>query len=139
MIGERRPHPLRNSPWPTVDVDGLAVPSTFAARHVPTKESRQQVQTMSSLAIPQPIQARISQINLETLRKHYRDELDLGLDRATLQVGSKVLDIALRGPIPEALKASMFWLRNRARNAFKEATVHELSGPDGTPIETKAI
>ena len=59
--------------------------------------------------------ARVVGIDAKTLRKHYRDELDLGAVKANAQVAGFLFNSARNGNVT----AQIFWLKTRAR--WKEA------------------
>jgi hypothetical protein len=50
--------------------------------HVPDLAHRRQVEAMAAYGIPEPDISRVVGIDPKTLRKHYRDELDLGTTKA---------------------------------------------------------
>jgi hypothetical protein len=54
--------------------------------HVPDLAHRRQVEAMAAYGIPEPDISRVVGIDPKTLRKHYRDELDLGTTKANAQV-----------------------------------------------------
>lgn len=70
---------------------------------------------------------------LETL---YADELEFGLSRANARVVQNLLDIAT-GNTRQAVAAIKLWLTNRA--GWTDKSTHELTGPDGKPIETTTV
>ena len=55
-------------------------------RHKPDPAQRRQVEALAAYGIPEPDIARVVGIDPKTLRKHYRDELDLGETKANAQV-----------------------------------------------------
>jgi hypothetical protein len=65
---------------------------------------------MAAYGIPEPDISRTVGIDPKTLRKHYRDELDLGTTKANAQVA---------GPVQlgeeRQRQAQIFWLKTRAR------------------------
>ena len=66
-------------------------------------------------------------IDPKTLRKHYRDELDLGETKANAQVAGFLFNAARNGNVT----AQIFWLKTRAR--WKETpSEHWHSGAVGT-------
>jgi hypothetical protein len=56
-------------------------------------------------------------VDPKTLRKHYRDELDLGETKANAQVAGYLFNAAKNGNVT----AQIFWLRTRAK--WREAPV----------------
>lgn len=81
--------------------------------HLPTPQQRMQVETLAAFGIPEDDIARIIPIDPKTLRKHYRDELDLGHAKANAKVAQNLFNIAT-GTGREAVTAAIFWLKARA-------------------------
>ena len=76
----------------------------------PTPEQRKQVEAMAAYAIPEIDIARVIGIDAKTLRKHFRDELDLGHVKANAQVAGFLFTAAKSGNVT----AQIFWLKVRA-------------------------
>jgi hypothetical protein len=83
--------------------------------HQPDEAHRPQVETMTPYGIPESDISRVLKIDPKTLRKHYRDELDLGSTKANAQVAGFLFNSARNGNVT----AQIFWLKTRAR--WKEA------------------
>jgi hypothetical protein len=66
---------------------------------------------MAAYGIPADDISRVVGIDSKTLRKHYRDELDLGETKANAQVAGFLFNSAKSGNVP----AQIFWLKTRAR------------------------
>ena len=81
--------------------------------HEPTEIGRKSVEEMAGFGIPQDNIARVIGISPDTLRKHYRDELDLGHVKANTRVAQNLFSIAT-GDGRQAVTAAIFWLRVRA-------------------------
>jgi hypothetical protein len=79
--------------------------------HVPDPAFRRQVETLAAYGIPETDIARVVGIDPKTLRKHYRDELDLGSTKANAQVAGFLFNSAKSGNV----SAQIFWLKTRAR------------------------
>lgn len=104
----------------------------------PTPEQRMQVGIWSACGMPQEmICQRI--INPETgkplddntLRKHFKVELDAALELANSQVAQSLFKKAV-GNGPQSVTAAIFWLKTKAR--WKETNALELTGGDGAPL-----
>jgi hypothetical protein len=77
----------------------------------PTEEQRQQVKSLAALGTPQQDIARKIGIRSEkTLRKYFRDELDLAALDANASVGGALYRRAMEGNTD----AQKFWLERRA-------------------------
>lgn len=83
-------------------------------RHVPTDEQRKYVEAMAGFGISEYDIARVIGTDHNTLRKHYRDELDLGAVKANTAVAKNLFRMAT-GEGREAVTAAIFWLKTRAR------------------------
>jgi len=95
--------------------------------HKPDEAQRRQVETMSAYGIPEPDISRVLNIDPKTLRKHYRDELDLGSTKANAQVAGFLFNAARNGNVT----AQIFWLKTRAQ--WKETPAeHKHMGAFGT-------
>ena len=74
----------------------------------PTDEQREQVKAMSSHGVPHRQQAPlIGCSSPKTLRKHFREELDIGKIQANAKVAGALYQSALDGNV----KAQTFWLK----------------------------
>jgi hypothetical protein len=72
---------------------------------------------MAAYGIPEVDIGRVVGIDAKTLRKYYRDELDLGETKANAQVAGFLFNSARNGNVT----AQIFWLKTRAR--WREAPV----------------
>src|SRR5215213_1317705 len=79
--------------------------------HVPDLAHRRQVEAMAAYGIPEPDISRVVGIDAKTLRKHYRDELDMGATKANAQIAGFLFNSARTGNVT----AQIFWLKTRAR------------------------
>jgi hypothetical protein len=93
----------------------------------PDDAQRRQVEAMSAYGIPENDISRVLRVDPKTLRKHYRDELDMGSTKANAQVAGFLFNAARNGNVT----AQIFWLKTRAR--WKEApSEHQHTGALGT-------
>src|SRR5947207_5000199 len=112
------------------------------AAFCPDDEQRRTVEAMISYGIPQVDIARVIGIDDDTLRKHFRDEIDTGAARANARVAAFLFEQATgqRGDGSAAVTSAIFWLKTRAR--WKETVVNEHAGTIGvgqaTPEEGAA-
>jgi hypothetical protein len=79
--------------------------------HKPDPLQRRQVEAMAAYGIPEFDIARVVGVDPKTLRKHYRDELDLGEIKANAQVAGYLYNAAKSGNVT----AQIFWLKTRAK------------------------
>ena len=79
--------------------------------HKPDPAQRRQVEAMAAYGIPAEDISRVVGIDPKSLRKHYRDELDLGETKANAQVAGFLFNSAKSGNV----SAQIFWLKTRAR------------------------
>lgn len=79
--------------------------------HKPDPSQRRQVEAMAAYGIPEPDIARVTGVDPKTLRKYYREELDLGEAKANAQVAGFLFSAAKNGNVT----AQIFWLKTRAK------------------------
>ena len=79
--------------------------------HVPTKESRNQVEAMVSFGIPQQEIADVLEIDKKTLYKYYRRELDTAAAKANAKVASMLYNKCMKGDTTSII----FWLKTKAK------------------------
>ena len=79
--------------------------------HKPDPAQRRQVEAMAAYGIPEIDISAVLGLDPKTLRKHYRDELDLGETKANAQVAGFLFNSARSGNVT----AQIFWLKTRAR------------------------
>ena len=101
--------------------------------HVPTQVSKELVQLHTIMGSTQEIVARILGIDLKTLRKHYRDELDLAQAQANATVGGALFNKAKGGDTA----AMIFWMKTRA--GWRETTHLDHSSTDGSMTPTRIM
>jgi hypothetical protein len=89
---------------------GRAVTEMGRRRHQPDPSQRKQVEAMAAYGIPETDIARVIGIDPKTLRKCYREELDLGETKANAQVAGFLFTNARNGNVT----AQIFWLKTRA-------------------------
>jgi predicted ArsR family transcriptional regulator len=98
--------------------------------HKPDDESKRMVKTLSAVGIRYEDIAAKLEITDDTLRKHYRKELDEGRVEANAAIGQTLFQQAKNGNTT----AAIFWLKTRAQ--WRETDRIEVTGPDGKAIET---
>src|SRR5262245_15463218 len=79
--------------------------------HKPDPAKRRQVEAMAAYGIPEVDIGRVLGIDAKTLRKYYREELDLGSTKACAQIAGFLFNAAKNGNVT----AAIFWLKTRAR------------------------
>jgi hypothetical protein len=79
--------------------------------HKPDPAQRKQVEAMAAYGIPEIDIAAVLAVDPKTLRKHYREELNLGGTKANAQVAGFLFSAARSGNVT----AQIFWLKTRAR------------------------
>jgi hypothetical protein len=95
MMAPKKP---RNTPLPTDTV---------------TSQLRKRISQLAGQGFRQEDIARACRLSLETLRKCYKQELELGAIHANAAVAANIFRIAT-GDGPDALKAAIYWTRTRA-------------------------
>ena len=100
--------------------------------HVPTDESRKLVKTLSAVGIRYEDIAAKLDITDDTLRKHYRRELDEGRVDANAEIGKTLFQQAKNGNT----SAAIFWLKTRAQ--WRETDRVEITGADGGAVQVES-
>ena len=80
------------------------------SNHVPTEATRQTVQLHTMVGTTQSDIARVLDIDEKTLRKYYRDELDLAKAKANATIGGALFNKAKTGDTA----AMIFWMKTQA-------------------------
>jgi hypothetical protein len=118
--------------------------------HEPTALSRSTVATMAGYGIPQEAIARSIGISDATLRKYYEEEIGTAATKANSRVADSLFKQAVGAPAEydengkrvraeqtRVTTAAIFWLKCRA--GWKETSVHELTGANGSPFTALGI
>jgi hypothetical protein len=107
----------------------------------PTDKMRHLVRTLAGLGQPHPAIARMlgaqfdTSLHQETLRTHFRAELDLGKDEANAKVAGTLFKMAVSGESPAA---TFFWLKTQA--GWKESPQQvAFTDPDGNPAPPPSL
>lgn len=100
----------------------------------PSEEQRQMVMILAAAGHIQKMMAARLGINVDTLRKHFRAELDEGTDYANSALGEVLYKKALSGDI----KAIENWFDRRGGQPWRKITGSEHAGPDGAPLRIVA-
>lgn len=93
----------------------------------PTDDQRRLVRALSGFGVPHDDIGRIVKCSPPTLRKRFRDELDLGTAEANAKVAQTLYQQATT---PGNVAATIFWLKARA--GWREKQVLEVTGKDGS-------
>jgi hypothetical protein len=101
-------HVLKHDDPALVDVGGRPP-------HEPTVKSRATVKAMSAYGIPHVQIARVLDIHEQTLRLHYRDELDLGV----IEANSKIAETLFNQGVRDGNTAALIWW-TKSRMGWKE-------------------
>ena len=97
--------------------------------HEPTKQLRELVKMHALVGTPQAVIADVLDMDVKTLRKHYRRELDLATHQANAQVGGALFNKAVKGDTA----AAIFWLKTRA--GFREQKEETPTAPQSITIQ----
>lgn len=104
--------------------------------HVPTKQSRDTVSAMVSYGITQEeICAVLGGIDIKTLYKYYREEIDTSNAKANAAVAQRLFKKCMA----DDTSSIIFWLKTRAQ--WKETVKQETQplGKDGLPTDNKLV
>ena len=90
--------------------------------HEPNETSRNKVKTCAAVGIAQQDIARLLNVSINTLRKHYLDELETGSIEANASIGGTIFQKAKAGDTA----CLIWWTKSRMR--WSEKTEIEHSG-----------
>jgi predicted transcriptional regulator len=100
--------------------------------HIPTEDSKKLVRNLAAMGTRYVDIAHKIDITDDTLRKHYKEELEGGRIDANAQIANTLFQQAKKGN----MTAAIFWLKTRA--GWKETQVTELTGAvDGIAVTFK--
>jgi len=102
---------------------------TQGIEHIPDDKSRSLVKTFAAVGTRYVDIAHKLGITDDTLRKHYKPELEDGRIDANAQIANTLFQQAKKGN----MTAAIFWLKTRA--GWKETNVTEFSGGEGTEVK----
>jgi len=97
--------------------------------HEPTDQLRKLVESSSGLGLPHEQIAILVGIDDKTLRKHYRQELDIGKAKANSQIAKTLYQKATAGDT-----TSLIWW-TKAQMRWSETVKNEVTGADGEPLQ----
>lgn len=100
---------------------------------VPTDKEREQVEAMSGYGLPHDNIAILIRegIDSDTLKKHFKKELQSGKAKANAKVGQTLFQKATGGDTT----AMIWWSKTQMK--WAETQKLELTGEDGGPVVTK--
>ncbi len=100
-----------------------------ARPYAPTDEQRRIVKAMAGYGIPHDDIATVVKCSPPTLRKRFRQELDV----ATIEANARVAQcLYQQATTPGNIAASIFWLKARA--GWREKHAVEVTGANGAPL-----
>jgi hypothetical protein len=102
--------------------------------HAPTDATRQTVQLHTMVGTTQADIARVLDIDEKTLRKYYRDELDLAKAKANATIGGALFNKAKTGDT----SAMIFWMKTQA-GWREKADINHTSGDGSMTPQPTAI
>lgn len=114
---------------------GGAMPGAGRPEFEPTGAERKQVEALSGYGLPIDQIAVLVRdgIHIDTLRKHFSNELVAGKAKANSGIGRTLFQKAMGGDTT----AMIWWSKTQMR--WTETQKHELTGADGVPLEFAKI
>lgn len=104
--------------------------------HQPTEATRGQVEALAGfVGLPQAEIAAFLDIDLKTLRKHYRRELDQATVKANVAVAKALFTKATKGNDTAAM---IFWLKARAKWSEKPVESDD-DAPPPVKVEVSVV
>lgn len=107
--------------------------------HVPTKDLRTIVELLVASGVSNANIAQKLKISVNTLKKHYPDELENGWTNGVLDASQAIFDEIRSKTSDKRLDAAKFFLSRRGRGLWSETKQHEISGPNGGAIPVAQI
>lgn len=104
--------------------------------HEPTDLSKAEVKALASFGITQEEIARYLEIDVKTMYKYYREELDKSSLRANAAVARILFE---KATIERDLSAVIFWLKTRARWATAKSPEDDLKDKQQITLMEKLI
>lgn len=98
----------------------------------PTDDQRYSVPLMKIAGMTEEMISRCLGISEQTLRKYFRDELDLGEAKIHVEIADTIVRNAKAG------NAALLQFFAQTRMGWKKTEVNEHTGKDGGPIEVSA-
>ena len=95
--------------------------------HTPSEDQRHIVEVLVAGGTPKTTIAKALDIGMNTLRRHYKDELENGLELANAKVVRRLFRLIEQGSTP----ATIFWLKTRA--GWKEGQTLEIEQKQELP------
>lgn len=99
--------------------------------HQPTDADRAKVKALAAYGTPQEQIARVFDIHVQTLRTHYRDELDLGVIEANAQVAKTLFSQATK---EGNTTAAIWWTKSRMGWKERQEIAHTDAEGNSLPI-----
>jgi hypothetical protein len=114
---------------------GGAMPGAGRPEFEPLDAERKQVEALSGYGLPIDQIAVLVRdgIHIDTLRKHFANELVAGKAKANSGIGRTLFQKAMGGDTT----AMIWWSKTQMR--WAETQKHELTGADGAPLEFAKI
>ena len=114
---------------------GGAMPGAGRPKFEPVDAERKQVEAFSGYGLPiEQIAILIREgISVDTLRKHFSNELVAGKAKANSGIGRTLFQKAMGGDTT----AMIWWSKTQMR--WAETQKHEVTGADGAPLEFREI
>lgn len=97
----------------------------------PTEEKRKTVRAMAAVGVPHSQIAMVIKCDAKTMRKYFREDLDVAAAQATAQVGGRLFKLAMDGDVA----ACIFWMKARAGWSEKVDVRHTMN--EVTSIEDR--
>lgn len=112
--------------------------------HIPTEDTRRQVSVCMTLGLTHHQIGMLLGVTDDTIRKHYKKEIEVGKAGMTINVANNLYNIATDPDHKNAATAAIFWMK--AQGGWRETVRTEVTGADGgalqvesSPIDSKAL
>jgi hypothetical protein len=99
-------------------------------KFVPTHDQRVKVEVLAANCFTQEMIAIELEVSIDTLQRHFREELAAGEARLRSRIGATIAEQALAG----CRKSQRLFMDRRGGEDWKPKSAVEHSGPNGSPI-----
>jgi hypothetical protein len=103
--------------------------------HAPAPFQREAVEECIGLGLTHDQVAKVMGISLGTLKRHYKDELELGRITKVAALSRTMFEIGTDKTHKGVVAAGMYLLKTQGGEQYRETTRTELTGKDGKPLQ----
>lgn len=103
--------------------------------HVPTQKQREAVEECAGLGLTQGQIAKVMGISINTLLRHYKEELELGKMAKIAALSQTMFSIGTDKNHKGVVPAAMYLLKTQGGEQFREKQHTEITGKNGQAVQ----